>query len=104
MDVYKMVQEDIPNISLGTVYRNLKQLEAHHLIQTIRDKGVLRFDSDLSDHQHFLCDSCQQIYDLSLPVLDFVQSIEKKMGHKITGYELRLTGICQNCLETYNEE
>ena len=58
--VYKEIRNSIPNISLGTVYRNLSLLsERGEIMRLVCDGKVDRFDADVSPHCHFICKSCK---------------------------------------------
>ena len=72
--VYEETRKLIPNISLGTVYRNLAKLKSDGEIVSVGVyDGFERFDADVSEHLHFYCKGCQRILDISekqlLPIL-----------------------------------
>lgn len=63
--IYNDLKGDLPNLSLGTVYRNLKQLE--ELGRVIRVTNVdnhERYDAICEDHLHFACEKCGRVVDL----------------------------------------
>ncbi len=63
--VYEMVREEIPNISLGTVYRNLAALSAAGEILSVNvGDGFEHFDGDKSLHLHLSCRNCGAITDV----------------------------------------
>ena len=63
--VYEKAREIIPDISLGTVYRNLGQLaESGDLITIETAEGVVHYDARTSFHAHFICEKCGKITDL----------------------------------------
>ena len=62
-EIYAMVREEIPNISLGTIYRNLSQLLEHKLIREIQIEGISHYDGTLTDHHHFYCTNCSSIQE-----------------------------------------
>ncbi len=95
--VYERTVKVIPNISLGTVYRDLGQLADNGLITTIKFGNILRYDGNIHDHQHFICVQCHNIYDLELPLKKFVSGLETSIEHEVTQYDLVLKGICQKC-------
>lgn len=65
--VYLHVKEDFPNISLGTVYRNLNLLtDIGEAIKIPTPDGGDRFDGNVIPHNHFLCTSCGRLLDLEL--------------------------------------
>jgi Fe2+ or Zn2+ uptake regulation protein len=94
--VYKEVRKTIPNISLGTVYRNLKQLENHGEI--IRVHGTFekeRFDGNPQNHAHFVCEKCGDVSDFQIPYM--VTNDIMKISPNTTNFSLNLTGVCDRC-------
>ena len=54
--VYASIREEFPNISLGTVYRNLNLLVELGEVQKLTfGDGKDHFDADTSLHYHFVC-------------------------------------------------
>ena len=69
--VYRNVREEFPNISLGTVYRNLTLLADMGEIQRLQvGDGVDHFDADTSKHCHFICSNCSAVTDMQLDCLE----------------------------------
>lgn len=65
--VYMSIREEFPNISLGTVYRNLNLLVDLGEIQKLTcGNGPDRFDADTSPHYHFVCRHCGAVSDLKM--------------------------------------
>ena len=62
--VYSAVKKEMPNISLGTVYRNLEEFSKNEIIGKLEVAGRKRFDGDISVHGHFICEKCGRIDDL----------------------------------------
>ena len=63
--IYEKVREKIPNISLGTVYRNLSVLtESGDIIGINVGDGFEHFDGDISPHLHLCCKKCNSIVDV----------------------------------------
>lgn len=92
-EVYAAVSEDFPNISLGTVYRDLRQLEKAGLIRRLTaGSGAERFDYDTSFHHHFICDCCGRVYDVETS-----GSVEVQGGFEVKRAELQFYGICPEC-------
>jgi len=89
--IYENVKKQIPNISLGTVYRNLKQLEENNLIKKITIENNYHFDKTIDKHFHFYCKECKSIYDVQIDI-DVC-----KIPHKVDTYSVELIGICQKC-------
>lgn len=68
-EVYDMVREEIPNISLATVYRNLSDLVGRGKALAITTKsGGMRYDGFANEHSHLYCTDCGGVFDIDLPV------------------------------------
>ncbi len=97
--VYTNVRMQYPNISLGTVYRNLTLLADIGEIQRLRvGDGVDHFDADISPHYHFVCTECGSVVDLVMDNIDDIVDIAgMNFDGKITGHVTYFYGICGNC-------
>ncbi len=95
--VYGEVRRELPNVSLGTVYRNLGQFVDNKSLLAININGTIHYDAFLDDHQHFQCKTCNNIYDIDISIKDFVSQIESKTNHKIDRCQIHLVGICKDC-------
>lgn len=97
--VYTNVRMQYPNISLGTVYRNLTLLADIGEIQRLRvGDGVDHFDADISPHYHFVCTECGSVVDLVMDNIDDIVDIAgMNFNGKITGHVTYFYGICGNC-------
>ena len=98
--VYMGVREQIPNISLGTVYRNLMVLKETGKIRTVEvGDGTVHFDPDTSEHNHFICTSCGRVEDIKMQSISSIKSIASEhFPGIITGYTAYFYGICEKCL------
>ena len=94
--IFDDLREAHPELGIATVYRNLKALHAQGLIKKLNVGEVAdRYDADISNHYHFLCESCGDVSDLYEDDLDIVFKTDKKM--KIKSHELYVYGICTKC-------
>ena len=105
--VYTQLKPQIPDLSLGTVYRNLSLFKEQGLINSLGTvNGVERFDGDTHSHVHFICTGCDKVLDLegmpNLPSLH--KAAEKDLGSQINGCQITFTGLCRNCIEESKEE
>ena len=97
--VYDIARADMPNISLGTVYRNLNNLVDSNQIRKIIDlNGVEHFDNLKISHNHFICTNCNHIYDI---IKNVDIPLECEFG-KVESYEIIYKGICHNCCKEEN--
>ncbi len=98
--VYEETKKLIPNISLGTVYRNLSKLKSDGDIVSVGVyEGIERFDADVSEHLHFYCKNCQRILDISEKHLLPISEIEKQLNVKIRSVACVFEGECDDCLK-----
>lgn len=88
-----------PGLSLGTVYRNLRQLEAEGLIVSVGVvRGQERFDGNLAPHGHFICRRCGAVLDVpEAPGPALERRAERLTGARIDSVETRLYGLCADC-------
>jgi Fur family peroxide stress response transcriptional regulator len=97
--VYEEVRKKLPNISLGTVYRNLNMLvELGQIRKIIMPVVSDRFDKTLENHYHLYCKNCNSIHDVMLPnITDIDMIVEKDTGYKNVSHDIVFTGICKKC-------
>ena len=97
--IYDEVRKTIPDISKGTVYRNL---------QVLRDKGDItelklsdtasRYEVKQKDHYHFRCEQCGRVTDIDMPVKkELDRQAADKTGLKISHHQLEFRGLCREC-------
>ena len=96
--VYKEVKKKLPNISCGTVYRVLNNFKDKGEIISIDTKDNVHFDADISDHAHFICEKCQNVYDVIDECCEcgILKNKKTKVG-KIKKYVINFYGICSIC-------
>ena len=99
--VYNRVKQIIPNISLGTVYRNLNVLTETGYIKRIGiSNNQDRFDKTIAYHHHISCIMCNDVKDVFYDTAsEFYDKIELETKYKIISKDLVFEGICPNCIE-----
>lgn len=96
--IYQDLKTDYPNLSLGTVYRNLNQLYQNNLINRLDLGGpTVRFDGNIEPHMHFICEKCHTIYDIETSDDSIKKQLQSLHDHKIKTIHIKMTGICQKC-------
>ncbi len=95
-ELYDSVKETVPNLSLATVYRNLKQLAAAGQVRILHAETAEHFDADVSLHYHLYCYSCNRIYDYPVPSIPEVEKILEQ-DPNLDSYDLTFNGICSQC-------
>lgn len=96
--VYQKVKEDIPAITLATVYRNLNKLADNGQILRIEINKEFHFDADLKPHQHCVCEKCGKIMDDCNAKIseDAVKHFDMK-GFIPKRVNVIFEGICKDC-------
>ena len=99
--VYEHLRKEFPNISLGTIYRNLNFLVEHG--EALRLDCVYGFDhfyGNVSPHNHFFCRGCGQIFDLQMQEIDHINILANAdFNGKIEEHIIYFRGLCENCLK-----
>ena len=102
-EVYMNVKQEFPNISLGTVYRNLNLLtDIGEAIKISTPNGGDRFDGKLEPHNHFLCTKCGRLLDLELDMqsIDEVNRLAaENFDGVITSSSTLFYGECSDCIK-----
>lgn len=98
-DIYKIVKDEIPSISLTTVYRTLRAFGKCGLILPLTGAssgyGTIIFDSNPKLHHHFICRKCGSICDI--PETGAKVEVRQKISGKIESVAVVVRGICNNC-------
>ena len=100
-EIYKALEGKFPNMSVATVYNNLRVLREIGLVRelTYADSSS-RFDCNTSEHYHIICQECEKIVDFHYPSLEEVESLaEQVAGFDISHHRLELYGTCEECKE-----
>ena len=94
--VFKMLKPQMPELSLGTVYRNLNVLRQEGEIMSVGfNGGMEHFDGDVHPHAHFFCGSCGCVSDLmDVPI---PQAPITSAG-TVNAVALTFHGTCQTCM------
>ena len=99
--VFTQLMAQIPDLSMGTVYRNLNLFKQQGLAVSVATiKGVERFDGNTDPHVHFICQECDAVIDLmDMEIPESLKAVaERSSGGHIAQCQLCFTGICQECL------
>jgi Fur family transcriptional regulator, peroxide stress response regulator len=98
-EIYKALSPRFPSMSVATVYNNLKVfLEAGLVREMTYGDHSSRFDADLSDHYHALCEQCGKLVDFAYdPLNDMEKAASKQTGFKIKSHRVEVYGVCPGC-------
>ncbi|MGI6013558.1 MAG: Fur family transcriptional regulator [Oscillospiraceae bacterium] len=98
--IYTRLKPQYPNLSLGTVYRNLALfLKEGDIILVGNFNGQDRYDACTTPHLHFCCDHCGRVLDLNIPddSEKLYHAIAQKHHCKVSYHNLVFHGLCEHC-------
>lgn len=97
--IYQEVRKEFPNISLGTVYRNLALFHEERKVLALHPgDGKEHFDGNTQEHYHFFCEDCGKVLDLDIPYQKEMDTLAQ--GHfqgKINYHRTCFYGLCPDC-------
>ena len=98
--LYARLKTEFPDLSLGTVYRNLAMFVADgDAVSVGTVNGQERYDADTGPHAHFICASCGRVLDVCSPNLTgLAREVERETGGVVTSRSLSFSGTCARCL------
>lgn len=105
-NVYQSMLKQFPNISLGTVYRNLNFLvEQGEILRLNVGDGTEHYDGYLTPHHHFHCRICHRVMDLEMDPIDHVDYIAGAgFDGIIEGHVIYFRGVCPDCKSSTTAE
>lgn len=105
--IFTRLKPEYPDLSLGTIYRNLALFkEQGEIVSLGTVNGVERFDGNVKPHVHFICCCCgaiQDLPDLRIPE-ELNAAAERSSSGRIVGCQLTFTGTCMTCQNSKMEE
>ncbi len=98
-EIYKNVREVYPNISLGTVYRNLSRLaECGMILKIDTGSGKEHYDATVKDHYHFVCKTCDRVHDVDIPaIMGINEQVAKSLNVTVENNAMLFFGKCKDC-------
>ena len=98
--IYQKLKPEYPNLSLGTVYRNLSEFKREGVIATVGVvDGLERFDGDTSAHSHLICCECGAVVDVNTAEVSdqLLAAAAAETGGEISGAQLTFSGVWRAC-------
>lgn len=96
--VYEKLKPDYPDLSLGTVYRNITRFKEKGIVMTVANvNGEERVDANTSPHAHFICNCCGGVYDVFDSQIEATTGSLLKKGFKIDSSSINFYGLCYKC-------
>jgi len=99
-EIYKALEGKFPNMSVATIYNNLRVFKEAGLVRELTyGDASSRFDANVSeDHYHVICTECGSIHDFHFPYLREAESAAaKSVGFQVTGHRMEVYGVCATC-------
>ncbi|MBX6394914.1 MAG: transcriptional repressor [Alicyclobacillaceae bacterium] len=98
-EIYRAIQPLYPNVSVATVYNNLRAFQEAGLVRELTaGDHASRFDVNMAPHHHAICDSCGKIVDFYYPHVDGVdQILEREFGFAVSEQRIEVHGVCREC-------
>ncbi|TKD68364.1 peroxide-responsive transcriptional repressor PerR [Pseudalkalibacillus hwajinpoensis] len=98
-EIYKSLEGKFPNMSVATVYNNLRVFKEIGLVKELTyGDSSSRFDCVTTDHYHIICDDCGKIVDFHYPGLDEVETLaEQVTGFRVGDHRMEIYGKCPDC-------
>nr|WP_170008647.1 peroxide-responsive transcriptional repressor PerR [Bacillus fonticola] len=105
-DIYKALEGKFPNMSVATVYNNLRVFRESGLVKELTyGDASSRFDFVTTEHYHVICDSCGTIVDFHYPGLDEVEHIASHVtGFQVRHHRMEIYGVCGSCRQKDTHE
>lgn len=102
--VYEQIRKEYPNISLGTVYRNLSSLCEDGMLRHIRMPDTAdRYDHNLTEHYHIECRRCGKVEDVFIPYNDEIDGYAaENTDYSKLSHDIVFFGLCPDCKERNN--
>ncbi len=97
-EVYAEARKVIPNISLGTVYRNLESLGDSGELQSFEVGDFTHFDGNAKPHPHFCCNVCGRVSDLECDMQKLMSATCGLNGCEVSSAMVLFSGVCRECI------
>lgn len=96
--IYQRARNQLPSLSLGTVYRILKTLVKDGVIREITvPSAPCRYDKTTRIHAHFVCRRCAQVLDVDMNEAKLMSDVSLGSENNIDEAEIIFRGICAKC-------
>ncbi|MGN0363121.1 MAG: transcriptional repressor [Bilifractor sp.] len=104
--IFVDIRKEFPNISLGTVYRNLSLLSDLGKIQKLTADGIAdRFDGNILPHDHFICQKCGAMMDMDFVDTErFKEEAARHFDGTIDRCSVIFYGTCPDCKQKEEAE
>lgn len=100
-EIYRALEDKFPNMSVATVYNNLRVFREAGLVKELPyGDSSSRFDFVTHHHYHIICNDCGKIVDFHYPGLDEVEHLASHItGFQVDTHRMEVYGKCPDCAE-----
>ena len=100
--IYEKVHRQLPSLSLGTVYKNIRTfMDAGLLREVSPHHGTLRLEANVEPHHHLLCTKCRAITDIAPSAITPVKTpTGLPAGYRVERYSVEFYGVCPACSQS----
>ena len=105
--VYQQLKPSFPDLSLGTVYRNLSRFKEDGTVVSVGVvEGQERYDADVTPHSHFVCTVCGTVLDVEDEFVDpeSDSEVSRLLGVRVLSHQVVFRGFCGDCLAKLKAE
>lgn len=97
-EILKLARDDVPNLGIATVYRNIRSFLEEGRLRAVELPGTPdRYEVAGKDHHHhFHCRGCDGVFEVDTCQSDFQASTPS--GFKLEDHEITLYGLCSACV------
>ncbi|HCY7470630.1 TPA: peroxide-responsive transcriptional repressor PerR [Staphylococcus aureus] len=98
-EIYQALSPDFPNISVATIYNNLRVFKDIGIVKELTyGDSSSRFDFNTHNHYHIICEQCGKIVDFQYPQLNEIERLAQHMtDFVVTHHRMEIYGVCKEC-------
>ncbi|CUF98217.1 TPA: peroxide-responsive transcriptional repressor PerR [Staphylococcus aureus] len=98
-EIYQALSPDFPNISVATIYNNLRVFKDIGIVKELTyGDSSSRFDFNTHNHYHIICEQCGKIVDFQYPQLNEIERLAQHMtDFDVTHHRMEIYGVCKEC-------
>ncbi|HDK3069870.1 TPA: peroxide-responsive transcriptional repressor PerR [Staphylococcus aureus] len=98
-EIYQALSPDFPNISVATIYNNLRVFKDIGIVKELTyGDSSSRFDFNTHNHYHIICEQCGKIVDFQYPQLNEIERLARHMtDFDVTHHRMEIYGVCKEC-------
>ncbi|SQE66931.1 Peroxide stress regulator PerR, FUR family [Staphylococcus aureus] len=98
-EIYQALSPDFPNISVATIYNNLRVFKDIGIVKELTyGDSSSRFDFNTHNHYHIICEQCGKIVDFQYPQLNEIERLAQHMtDFDVTHNRMEIYGVCKEC-------